>query len=193
VSVGSGLRPLQCHAKEYARARRDPIHLPAKGLFLARVRRHPHQLSIRLFQANSELEGVPQIFVHDQEIRPSIAVLEFADEKTSRYRRTHIPLRHLDSLDQLALAKPRALLRRIGIVIHAGAVQADDRRCKRVNLIVDPAKHFPRYGSIPELINRRQAVIADLRREVCEVLNAASAVRQRCVNLQVKGGVGGSM
>src|SRR5690348_2631482 len=55
-----------------------------------------------------------------------------------------------------------------------------------MNLVVDPAQHVPSWRSIAELIDCCEPVVANLRREVCEVLNAAAAVCHCAVNLQVK-------
>ena len=68
-------------------------------------------------------------------------------------------------------------------MIHAGAVEADQRRRKRVNLIVDAAQHIPGRTAVTELIDSGQPVVADCGREISEILNAAASVCHGAVDL----------
>jgi hypothetical protein len=71
-------------------------------------------------------------------------------------------------------------------VIDPCAAQTDQNRRQRMNLVVDSAQHIPSWHSITELIHRREPVIANLRREIGGVLNAAPAVRYRALDLHIE-------
>src|SRR5579885_726380 len=59
-----------------------------------------------------------------------------------------------------------------------------------MNLEVDAPERIPSGGLVPELIDGAQAVIAIVRRIICEVLNSAAAIGQRRIDLKVESRVG---
>src|SRR5262249_51524066 len=107
--------------EQYSRARRQPLHLSSERFLLAGVRRDAPQIPAFLRQLHAELKRVPQVLIHDQEIRAAARVLEFSDEKASGHRRAYVPLGHLDTPDQLARRKRFALFRNVGIMKDARA------------------------------------------------------------------------
>src|SRR6185437_441315 len=72
------------------------------------------------------------------------------------------------------------------IMINTGAVQPDQGGSERMNLVVNAAQQVPGWRPVPELIDGREPVISNLRREISEVLNAAAAIRHGAVHLQIE-------
>src|SRR5581483_1177379 len=60
-----------------------------------------------------------------------------------------------------------------------------------MDLEVDTPERIPGGRLVPELIDGAQAVIAIVRRIICEVLNAAAAIGQRRIDLKIESRVGG--
>src|SRR5262245_33241493 len=129
--------------KENARTGSEPVHLTPERLLLTGIWRDAHEFARWLSQPNPALERIPQVFVDDQEVWAVVRVLEFADQKAAGDRRANVSLRHIHALDQRALGERICLLRHIWMVVDARAAKADDRRRKRMDLVVDAAQHLP--------------------------------------------------
>src|SRR5665213_67054 len=178
------------NAEQGTRSRRQPIHFSTERLFLSRVLGYLNQFPAILFQMDSNPKRIIQILIDDHKIWALLVVFKFAYKKPPNDRRPQSDTmlsRHFDTLNQLAGRKGLPLIRHVRIVVYPGAMQPNQSWRELVNLIIDAAQHVPGRRAIAELIDGRQTKIADLGREVGEILNAASAIGHCAVSLQVKG------